>query len=147
MWVISLKKKPEFWKEFPHWDFFNYQHNSEVIPINQSIFYSFPSFGGSGCHCVSWGVISFMSSFIFSNFSIFFVLSPKTISVLRIVECSTISMLDYFKDTLADVGIPGSWLGCDFNDVTRIKNNCIKRRSNRIKNVSRITLKTVSWIE
>ena len=55
--------------------------------------------------------------------------SPKTISVPRIVEYSTISMLDYFEDNLANVVLPEAWLECDSNDVTRIENNCVKHES------------------
>ena len=60
-------------------------------------------------------------------------LSPKTISVLRIVEYSTISMLDYFEDTLANVGLSEAWLGCVYNCVTGIRNNYVKCESNWIE--------------
>ena len=40
--------------------------------------------------------LDFMSYFLFSDLLIFIVFSPKTISVLVIVEYSTISMLEYF---------------------------------------------------
>ena len=73
-----------------------------------------------------------MSPFLFSDFTIFRVFSPKTISVLKIVEPSMISMLDYLRDTLANVGLTGAQLEWDLNDVTWIKNNYIKRESNRI---------------
>ena len=52
-----------------------------------------------------------MSSFILSIFLVFEVFLPKTISVLRIVEYSTISMLGYFEDTLTNLGLPEAWLG------------------------------------
>ena len=35
---------------------------------------------------------------------------PKTISIIKTVEYSTISTLDYFEDTLANVGQPEAWL-------------------------------------
>ena len=41
-----------------------------------------------------------------------------------------ISMLDYFKDTLTKVGLHEAWLEWDSNDVTQIKNNCMKYASN-----------------
>ena len=47
--------------------------------------------------------------------------------VLRIVEYSTISMLDSFKDTLANMGLPEAWLVCDSNYVTQIEDNCVNR--------------------
>ena len=52
------------------------------------------------------------------------------------MEYSTISMLDYFEETLANVRLPESWPECDLNDVTRIKNKYIKRKSNQIKKLS-----------
>ena len=36
------------------------------------------------------------------------------------MEYSTISTLDYFEDTLANVGLPEALLECDLNDVNRI---------------------------
>ena len=49
------------------------------------------------------------------------------------MEYSTISMLDYFKDTLANVGLPEVWLEWDSNDMTPIENKCVKHESNRIE--------------
>ena len=55
-------------------------------------------------------------------------------------------MLVYFKDTLANVGLPEAWREWDLNDVTQIDNNCFKCDSNRIRqNVSRI-LSTL-WVK
>ena len=72
----------------------------------------------------------------------------KSISVLIIVEFSTISLLDCFEDTLAHVGLPESWLEYELNDVTQIKNNYINLEPNWIvKNVSRILKKPESQIE
>ena len=51
-----------------------------------------------------------MFCLIFSYFSIFREFSPKTISVLRMVEYSAILVLYYFEDTLANVGLPDDWL-------------------------------------
>ena len=84
---------------------------------------------------VSAGVwLDLISSFLFSGFWFFFRLfSPKTISVLRIVEYYTMSMLGYFEDTLTKVGLPEAWLECDSDDVTQIENNCVKRVSNQIE--------------
>ena len=55
------------------------------------------------------------------------VLLKKTIWVLKFLEYSTISMLDSLEDNLTNVGLPEAWMECDSNDVTQIKNNCIKR--------------------
>ena len=74
-----------------------------------------------------------MSSFLFSDFSSFRVFSPKNISVIIIVEYSTISMLEYFEDTLANVGLPEALLEWDSNYVTRIENKYIKRELNQIR--------------
>ena len=63
------------------------------------------------------------------------------------MENSTILMLGYFKDILANVGLPEAWLEYDSNDVTRIKNNCVKRESNRtIQNLIWHLSNTVSQI-
>ena len=48
------------------------------------------------------------------------------------MEYSTISMLNYFKDNLANVGLPKAWLVWDSNCVTPIQNKYIKRESNLI---------------
>ena len=64
------------------------------------------------------------------------------------MEYSKISMLNYFKDTLANVELPEDWLEWDSNDVTRIENKCIKRESNWIgKKLSQIESKTGSQIK
>ena len=90
----------------------------------------------------------YMFSFLFSDFSNFKAVWPKTIWVLRILEYYTISMLNYFEGTLANVGLPEDWLECDSNDVTQIENNYVKRKSSQIgKNLSRIPSKTLSQIE
>ena len=59
-------------------------------------------------------------------------LLPKPIWVLIIVEYSTISTVDYFEDTLANVGLPEAWLEWYSNDVTQIKNKSIKRETRSI---------------
>ena len=74
-----------------------------------------------------------MSSFLFSEFSSFRVFSPKNISVIIIVEYSTISMLEYFEDTLANVGLPEALLEWDSNYVTQIENKYIKCELNQIR--------------
>ena len=43
------------------------------------------------------------------------------------------SMLDYFKEILANMGLPEAWLEWDSNDVTLTKNKYVKRESNKIK--------------
>ena len=50
-----------------------------------------------------------MLSFLFYYFLILKVFLLKTISVLRIAEYPTISMLDYFEETLANVVLPEAW--------------------------------------
>ena len=37
-----------------------------------------------------------------------------------------ISVLEYFEDTLANVGLPEAWLKCDSNCVTRVENKYVK---------------------
>ena len=54
--------------------------------------------------------------------------------MIRIVEYSTISVLEYFEDTLANVGLPEAWLRCDSNCVTRVENKYVRRESNQIEN-------------
>ena len=61
------------------------------------------------------------------------VLSPNPISMIRIVKYSTISVLEYFEDTLANMGLPEALLECDSNRVTRVKNKYVRRESNRIE--------------
>ena len=55
------------------------------------------------------------------------VFSPNPNSIVRIVEYSTISVLEYFEDTLANVGLPEASLKCDLNCVTRVENRYVKR--------------------
>ena len=45
-----------------------------------------------------------------------------------------ISVLEYFPDNLANVGLPEAWLDCDSNCVTQIENKYARRESNREKN-------------
>ena len=47
--------------------------------------------------------------------------SQNPISIIIIVEYSTISVMEYFRDTLANVGLPKAWLECYLNCVTQIK--------------------------
>ena len=97
-----------------------------------------------------------MSYFIFSDFSILFrVFLPKTISVLRIVECSTISMFFFSMTpwTMWDSLKP------DWNSTQMVwlkSENFVKCELNWIggelrqiesKTVSRIKLETTSWIK
>ena len=49
------------------------------------------------------------------------------------MEYSTISVLEYYEDTLANVGLPEAWLRCDSNCVTRVENKYVRRESNRIE--------------
>ena len=63
-------------------------------------------------------------------------------------------MLDYFEDTLTNVGLPDAWLEWKWNDMTRIKNKYVKRESNLEKLnqiqsiiVNQIKSETVSWIK
>ena len=44
-----------------------------------------------------------------------------------------ISGLEYFGDTLSNVGLPKTWLECDSNCVNRIKTKYVIRELNRIK--------------
>ena len=49
------------------------------------------------------------------------------------MEYYKISMCDYFKDTLANVGLPEAWLECEYSDTTQVKNKSIKCESNWIE--------------
>ena len=48
-------------------------------------------------------------------------LSPNKILLIRIVEYATNLVLGYFKDTLANVGLPEAWLEWDSNSLTVIE--------------------------
>ena len=52
------------------------------------------------------------------------------------MEYSTISVLEYFKDTLANEGLPEDLLNCDSNFVTWIENKYIRHELNRSKKTS-----------
>ena len=41
------------------------------------------------------------------------------------MENTTISLLEYFEDTLSNVGLPEAWLRRDSNFVTRLKINTL----------------------
>ena len=58
---------------------------------------------------------------------------PNPILIIRIVEYSTISVQEYFKDTLANMGLPGAWLKYDLNCVTCVENKYVRRESNWIR--------------
>ena len=85
-----------------------------------------------GCHWIRLPLDKLWSDYIlypcFSswNFRTFRVSSPKPIWVIIIVEYSTISMLNYFEDTLDNVGLPEAWLGRESNYLTQIVKKCIK---------------------
>ena len=80
-------------------------------------------FNELGCHWEIWGAIIFCILLSFPLFYfIFNTVLSKTVSVLRIVEYFTISMLYYFKDTLANVGLHEAWMEWDLNFVARIEN-------------------------
>ena len=49
------------------------------------------------------------------------------------MEYSTISILDYFEDTLDNVGLPEAWLEWYSNNETQIKNKYVICESNRIE--------------
>ena len=49
------------------------------------------------------------------------------------MEYSTISVLEYFGDILANVGLPKASLEFDSNCVTRIENKYVRRESNWIE--------------
>ena len=61
------------------------------------------------------------------------------------VEYSTISTLEYLKDTLANMVLNESWLEYDLNDVTQMENKIICE-SNWIKQMSQIDSETISQI-
>ena len=43
--------------------------------------------------------------------------------------------MEYFGNTLENVGLPEAWLECDSNCVTQIKNKYVRRESNRVKKI------------
>ena len=45
--------------------------------------------------------------------------------MIRIVEYSTISVLEYFEENLTYVGLPKAWLECDLNCVTWVEINTL----------------------
>ena len=49
------------------------------------------------------------------------------------MEYSTISMLDYFKDTLDNIGLLENGLERGSKDVNRIENKCVRRESNQTR--------------
>ena len=120
-------------------------HNSQVFPITQINRFTClrvtPVWEGGG-----------RRSFLLPLSLLWFyrknrLLSPKPIWVLIIVEYSTISLLYYFEDTLANMGLPESWLEWPLNNVTKFENGCIKRELDWIKKLSQIQPKTVSQIK
>ena len=69
------------------------------------------------------------SGFYFYSVRVF---SPNPISIIRIVQYFTISVLGDFKDTLANVRIPEALLKFDSNCVTWVENKYVRRESNQI---------------
>ena len=49
------------------------------------------------------------------------------------MEYSKISVLEYFGDTMVNVGLPEAWLECDLNCVNRIENKSVRRVLNQIE--------------
>ena len=123
--LTFVRVETEFFKRFSHWVdyfltrgsstdmktifhgvpppsscYFFVQHNYEVISINQSIFF----FWGLPLSQVATG------SYLHSDSSVFLKSALETNRVIRIVEYSTISTLDCFEDTLANMVIPEAWL-------------------------------------
>ena len=111
----NWREQPELWKVFPHWAlFFCFFGRRYWVPTRQS------------------GV---WIDFHFSGFfTLFFVREflPNPISIIGIVEYSMISVLEYFGDTLANVGLPEAWLVCDWDCVNCIENKYVRHESNRI---------------
>ena len=67
----------------------------------------------------------------------------NSISIIIIVEYSTTSVLEYFGDTLVNVGLPEAWIEFDSNFVARVENKYVRRDSNLIggKQLNLIKLK------
>ena len=70
--------------------------------------------------------------------------STKQIWVLRILEYSTILLLEYFEDSQANVVLPEAWLEWLSNDVTQIRNKPVKRESDWIGKTEPNPVETVS---
>ena len=66
--------------------------------------------------------------------------------MIRIVEYSMISVLEYFEDTLNNVELPEVWLEFDLNFVTWIENKHVRRESNRIEKTIESNKKNKNWI-
>ena len=68
---------------------------------------------------------------------------------MRIVEYTTILVLEYFEDTLANAGLPEAWLMCDSNCVTQVENKYVRRQLNLIKKISAqlsLTKQNPNWV-
>ena len=105
-WIWQL----DFCKTYPHLSYFVlfHQHNSKVSPAQSINCLFYLIYQVVNVSVRLW--LDFISYFLFYYIYIFSrVLSPKTILVLRVAEYSTISMLDYFKDNLSNVGLPEAW--------------------------------------
>ena len=76
----------------------------------------------------------------------FIVSLPTAIWVFRILEYSSISLLNLFQDTLAYVGFPAAWIRCDSDGVTKIEN---KIRAVRVKSYQKswFGLNQKNWAE
>ena len=100
----NWREQPEFCMGLPHWPLFSLV-----------LFYT----GKAGV----WIDFHLSNLFIFIGFvTVFF---PNSISVIIIVEYSTISVLEYFGDTVANAGLPEAWLEYDSNCVTQIEINTL----------------------
>ena len=85
-------EQPEFCKGLRHWDIFLFGQQDQVATRQVGV----------------W---------IYFHFHDFFdpvrVFSPNPILIIKVLEYSMISVLEYFGDTLENIGLPKAWLECD----------------------------------
>ena len=113
----NWRRQLKFCKGFPHWaPFFVSLVNRIGLPLDKM-----------GC-----GYIFLFSPSLLCFFDFVKMFSTNTVSIIRIVEYSKISVLEFFEDTLANVGLTEAWLEWGFNFVTRIKKqlSLIKSKNN-----------------
>ena len=99
-----------------------------------------------GCGRVRGGACCFSGFLLFPGFWKISMSLPKIIWVFRILEHSTISLLNCFQGILACVRFSETWLEWDSNYVNIIKNKCVHQESNW-KKTSQIKSETVSQIK
>ena len=126
-WQLNYFQGFTEWSFFHPWEtFFSDNHN------HLSLFFWSP-LKIDNILCLEGGGLPLSSLFWYLETNI--VSLPKPIWVFRIMEYSTISLLNYFRDTLAYVVLPCVWFDCDSNKYLFILNR------------GQIKLGNMSWVE